>query len=102
MTMMCAVQANDLVTAAHRGTHTGVVLDRSDPRAWTDTLAFPGREPTREEVRLHLADCASRGISLSRRAPVRWCFGMTEWERVAALGPVRGGKCPCLQGDPAS
>jgi hypothetical protein len=94
MTEASPILPGDLVTASHRGTHTGFVLDRHDPRAWTNTLAFPRREPTAEEVRTHLEDCARRGLTLRKRVPIRWCFGVTDWERTETLQTVQG-TCLC-------
>jgi hypothetical protein len=102
VTIEMSFGAGEVVAAGYRGSHTGVVLDRSDPRAWTDTLAFPGRSPSAEEVRNHLDHCTARGLSFDERVPIRWCFGMTEWERVAGLGHSARVKCRCLHGAPAS
>lgn len=55
--------------------HKGVVLANNDPRAWANTLAFPGRTPTQEEVDAHLANLAERNIPLSN-TPVLYQFGV--------------------------
>jgi hypothetical protein len=64
----------------------GVVLAVDDPRAWTDTLAFPGRTPTQEEVSEHVARYTFGG-----RTPVLWDFGShglkPHWERTDSLRP---------------
>jgi hypothetical protein len=64
----------------------GVVLAVDDPRAWTDTLAFPGRTPTQEEVSAHVARFTFTG-----RTPVLWDFGphglKAHWERTESLRP---------------
>lgn len=53
---------------------SGVLLSNNDPRAWTDTLAFPGRCPTQAEVDAHLAQLASRGLDMGDDCPVLWAF----------------------------
>ncbi len=55
--------------------HKGVVLAINDPRPWSNTLAFPGRTPTVEEVDAHLANLAERGLSITK-TPVLYSFGV--------------------------
>lgn len=69
---------------------SGVVLADDDVRAWTDTLAFPGRTPAPSETAAHVAWCRSWG-GLSERCPVLWDFGssgrVVHWETRANLRP---------------
>lgn len=64
----------------------GVVLDKEDPRAWADTLAFCGT-PTVEQVREHLAKVGG----IPSHTPVLWDFGSfgqrCYWERTESLRP---------------
>lgn len=64
----------------------GVVLALNDPRAWENTLAFPGRLPGHLEVDEHVAQ-----HTFSGRTPVLWDFGsaglQSHWERTASLRP---------------
>jgi len=62
--------------------HRGVVLDQTDPRAWSGSIAFP-REPGRGEVLEHLIKV---GWS-EDEVPVAWEFGRVYWERVENLKP---------------
>jgi len=77
-----------VVRADFRGDKVGVILDVADPRAWTDTLAFPGRAPGADEVAAHLKDCRERGLTFAGTVPVRWCFGRVYWEHTANLSAV--------------
>ena len=52
----------------------GGVLAPNDPRAWTNTVRFPGRIPKQAEVEKHLADLQERSIPLTG-VPVLWDFG---------------------------
>lgn len=58
--------------------HKGIVLAVNNPRAWTNTVAFPGRSPDQEEVDKHLENLKQRNISLDR-TPVLYSFGV-QWE----------------------
>lgn len=64
----------------------GVVLDRTDPRAWVGTLAFR-TAPTVEQARAHLV--AVGGIP--KHVPVLWDFGASGtqvyWESLSSLVP---------------
>jgi len=53
----------------------GVVIAHDDPRAWADTLAFPGRVPTIEEARAHVAEITARGFDKTLKIPVLWDYG---------------------------
>ena len=82
--------------------HSGRVLERNDPRAWANTLAFPHHEPSQEEVDAHLARLALRkqaeNLGWMKRSetaepegtlPVAWEFasGKVYWEPAARLRP---------------
>ena len=84
------------VTVPYRKGHEGVLLSRIDPRAWTDTMQFPGtsytKPPSRREVYLHVKDLQRRRkedqLILSDRltlnvwqpsVPVLWDFGKVYW-----------------------
>lgn len=64
----------------------GVLLAVDDPRAWADTMAFPGpKAPTKAAVREHLAR-----VPAIARVPVLWDFGdesLVYWESAASLRP---------------
>ena len=58
---------------------TGVVLNRDDPQAWINTIAFPGpEEPDKKAVKAHVE---RHQDLLSDRVPVAWEFGKVYWER---------------------
>ena len=65
----------------------GVVLDKCDPKAWAETIAFGSRKPTRAEVAEHLA----RVGGVPSYVPVLWSFGESGtkvyWERAESLRP---------------
>jgi len=65
----------------------GVVLAEDDPRAWANTLAFPRRTPSRDEVRAHIEALQQAGLQLDDRQPVLWEFGAVCWEPVHRLRP---------------
>jgi hypothetical protein len=69
--------------------YVGTVLDNTDPRAWTGTLAFQGT-PTVEQTRAHVAWCESKGL-LDGEVPVLWNFPTPRiwWESVKSLVAVR-------------
>lgn len=69
----------------------GVVLAPHDPRAWTNTVRFPGRVPRQAEVVKHLADLQERSIPLTG-VPVLWDFGDEQrvWREIAeAVAPYQ-------------
>lgn len=73
--------------------HIGEVLAVNDPRAWSDTLAFPGRKPSQGEVDIHLGELAESNFGI-RSIPVLWKFRFdnTEgvcWETPSSLRPYR-------------
>jgi hypothetical protein len=68
--------------------HTGEVLAVDDPRAWTDTLAFPGRTPTADEVKAHVEQLHIRPLVYDGRVPVLWSFGKVYWETADNLAEV--------------
>lgn len=57
----------------------GLALALDDPRAWAQTLAFPGKHPDPDAVRAHVAACRAQGL-LADKQPVLWEFGRVEWE----------------------
>lgn len=64
---------------------SGVVLAIDDPRAWENTITFPGRRPTRAEVAAHLDR-----VGPVRGVPVLWAFSdgpQVHWERAESLRP---------------
>jgi hypothetical protein len=72
----------------------GKVLARDDPRAWENTLAFPGRRPTKREVKKHLNELKKMGHKLgSDSTPVLWDFGKdgrkVYWENTKKLRPYQ-------------
>lgn len=74
--------------AAWRQPRRGKLLAMNDPRAWANSLAFPGRTPSQEEVNAHLEHCRQRGNNLSNQAPVLWFFETREkvhWEEYDKL-----------------
>lgn len=69
--------------------HRGATISFDDPRAWSDTLAFPSRTPSQREVQEHLAGLALRGIFLGQKSvPVAWDFGRVFWDSTEALYKV--------------
>lgn len=65
--------------------HSGIVLDRNDPRAWKDSLRFSGT-PTVEEVDEWLRKLEQMGDnSLDEVVPVLWSFGRVRWEKLVNL-----------------
>lgn len=60
--------------------HKGVVLALDDPRAWTNTIAFPGRTPEQEECTAHVKKCRDNGW-LSTSVPVLWDSTVTPGEQ---------------------
>lgn len=63
--------------------HRGTLLDLLDPRAWANTLQFPGDSPSRAEVAAYVLTLPG-GLLRSRR-PVLWDFGRVYWEPCEAL-----------------
>lgn len=51
--------------------HKGVVLALDDPRAWTNSIAFPGKTPTQEECTAHVQWCVNNDL-LKTAVPVLW------------------------------
>lgn len=55
--------------------HKGIVLALDDPRAWKDSLAFPGLSypdgPCQQLVTPHVEDCVAKGL-LADKTPVLW------------------------------
>lgn len=85
--------------------HRGTVVAYDDPELWRNTLAFPGRLPTRGEVRTHIAEMEKQGRpSFESRGlvVVRWDFGATYIERRDALYAVRADVIPIRGGAAAA
>lgn len=51
--------------------HKGIVLALDDPRAWSETLAFPRMNPTQEECTAHVQNALERGL-IKDSVPVLW------------------------------
>jgi hypothetical protein len=71
---------------------SGTLLAEDDPRAWANTIAFPGREPSQAEATAHVAWCAANVPHHIGEvvAPVLWNFrdeSRVMWERTADLRP---------------
>lgn len=69
----------------------GILLAPNDPRAWTNTVRFPGRVPERAEVDQHLADLNERAIPLTG-FPVLYDFDgepTAQWERTDNVVPYQ-------------
>lgn len=67
----------------------GVVLDRDDPRAWAESVAFPTKRPNRQQVKAHVA----AHPTLANKLPVLWNFGTYKkifWESVENLRSYEG------------
>lgn len=71
----------------------GTVLRQDDPRAWENTIAFPGRRPTQAEVREHLKGLGKMkswiGPPHDTNMPVAWEFGKVYWENPKRLRSLR-------------
>jgi len=69
--------------------HAGTLLAVNDPKAWAETLQFPGRTPTQAEVDEHLAGKMVAGVFASEsadpRVPIEWDFGKVYWEHTSAI-----------------
>lgn len=68
----------------------GVVLDIEDPRAWSETLAFPEKAPQAEAVRRHVAWCRANIPGAFQSVPVLWDYGHSMsacWCRTDSLRP---------------
>lgn len=65
--------------------HQGVVISRTDVRAWAGTIAFGPRTPSQTEVTLHVQRLQAQGLLLDD-VPVLWSFFGTE-ERVYWTSP---------------
>jgi hypothetical protein len=63
----------------------GEVLAHNDPRAWTNTLAFHST-PSQAEVDAHLANLAERGLDVTDKTPVLYCWGVA-WETAEKVAP---------------
>ena len=69
----------------------GIQLAPNDPRAWQNTVRFPGRLPEQAEVDKHLADLRERNIPLTGM-PVLWEFGDEQrvgWETADKVVPYQ-------------
>jgi len=69
----------------------GILLAPNDPRAWQNTVRFPGRLPEQAEVDKHLADLQARNIPLTG-VPVLWDFGDEQrvgWETADKVVPYQ-------------
>lgn len=66
--------------------HLGTVLAPTDPRAWANTLAFPDRTPTHEEVVAHVNQPHIKAFMSS--VPVLWTFGKVYWESPTSVAPT--------------
>ena len=90
------------VTVAYRKGHEGVLLSRIDPRAWADTMVFPGTSlenlPGRREVYLHVKDLQQRRkeeqLIVSYKlalheyhpiVPIFWDFGKVYWTETGRI-----------------
>lgn len=78
---------------------TGEVIAYNDPRLWANTLQFPGRTPTQEEVDAHLAHYAEvvrqspphvQRALREERVPVLWEYGSASLEDETGLFGVAG------------
>lgn len=78
---------------------TGEVIAYNDPRLWANTLQFPGRTPTQEEVDAHLAHYAEvvrqspphvQRALREERVPVLWEYGSASLEDETGLFGVTG------------
>jgi len=67
--------------------HLGTVLEPTDPRAWANTLAFPDRTPSREEVVAHVSQPHIKAFMSS--VPVLWTFGKVYWESPTSIAPTK-------------
>jgi hypothetical protein len=55
-----------------RAPYVGVVLSRSDPAVWANTIAFAGT-PSQTDVDKHIESCEAQGL-LRDTVPVGWDF----------------------------
>jgi hypothetical protein len=82
--------------------HRGTVVPCDDPELWRETMAFPGRLPTRKEVQAHFEELAKlpgwQNFEAQGRVAVRWDFGKTYFERRDALYAVRADVIPIRSG----
>ncbi len=78
---------------------TGEVIAYNDPRLWANTLQFPDRTPTQEEVDAHLAHYAEvvrqspphvQRALREERVPVLWEYGSASLEDETGLFGVAG------------
>lgn len=54
--------------------HQGVVLALDDPRAWSETLAFPCVAPDQAKVTKHVEWCLDQGLLSDGKVPVLWTW----------------------------
>ena len=69
----------------------GILLAPNDPRAWKNTVRFPGRLPEQAEVDQHLADLRQRDTPLTG-VPVLYDFdgeASVQWEATDKVVPYQ-------------
>lgn len=62
--------------------HQGVVLALDDPRAWSETLAFPCVAPDQKAVTKHVEWCLDQGLLCDGEVPVLWTWSTGGGQKV--------------------
>jgi len=61
------------------GFGTGVVIAQDAPAAWSESVAFAGRTPSKAEVTRLLAKNSPARLGIHGKSPVRWGSGRVTW-----------------------